>query len=88
MITDKLLLEWTRQAYPLMKTKYDYEELDCYDMEKFSIWVVKLLNVPPLSTRREFLIAAKKTECTQEYWEVNHVEELKQIDWILETLKI
>jgi len=40
-ITDKYLIQWIKETYPLMTTNDDLCELDYYDMEKFSKWLVK-----------------------------------------------
>lgn len=39
------LLKWIKETYPLMDSA-DYAELDYYDMQKFAVWLVKLLTIP------------------------------------------
>lgn len=39
------LLKWITETYPLMDSS-DYGELDYYDMQKFAVWLVKLLTIP------------------------------------------
>jgi len=41
------LLKWIKETYPLMDSA-DYAELDYYDMQKFAVWLVKLLTIPPV----------------------------------------
>lgn len=41
------LLKWIKETYPLMDSA-DYGELDYYDMQKFAVWLVKLLTIPPV----------------------------------------
>lgn len=42
------LLKWIKETYPLMDSA-DYAELDYYDMQKFAVWLVKLLTIPHVS---------------------------------------
>ena len=39
------LQKWIKETYPLMDSA-DYGELDYYDMQKFAVWLVKLLTIP------------------------------------------
>ncbi len=43
------LLKWIKETYPLMDSA-DYAELDYYDMQKFAVWLVKLLTIPHVSS--------------------------------------
>jgi hypothetical protein len=46
------LLKWIKETYPLMDLA-DYGELDYYDMQKFAIWLVKLLTKPDFKCSHE-----------------------------------
>jgi hypothetical protein len=47
MINNKYLKEWIDEEYPLMGNDENcLIELDFYDMDKFSDWLVKKLTIP------------------------------------------
>lgn len=48
MTAQDYLKKWIEETYPLMDYD-DYEELDYHDMQKFAVWIVKLLDAPAVS---------------------------------------
>ena len=48
MTAQDYLQKWIKETYPLMDSA-DYCELDYYDMQKFAVWIVKLLATPAVS---------------------------------------
>ena len=54
MTAQDYLQKWIKETYPLMDSA-DYCELDYYDMQKFAVWIVKLLTTPAVVGRSEQL---------------------------------
>lgn len=55
------LQKWIKETYPLMDSA-DYGELDYYDMQKFAVWLVKLLTIPHVIKNRFANVVSRLTK--------------------------
>ena len=51
MTAQDYLQKWIKETYPLMDSA-DYCELDYYDMQKFAVWIVRLLATPDVGVAK------------------------------------